>query len=89
MKRLQALGRPAAEAWDQVAFVFQSPRLAPWRAALRNVTLSLELRFKDMPRARRDLLRLLEHLGATRAHLVGLSMGGRTLMGFYPSASQA
>ena len=43
--------RPAHENWHQVAFVFQAPRLAPWRNALRNVTLAMELRFADMPKA--------------------------------------
>ena len=38
-------GRPPAEAWSDIAFVFQSPRLVPWRTALGNVLLASELRF--------------------------------------------
>jgi 3-oxoadipate enol-lactonase len=39
------------------------------------------LRFEDFSS---DLLRLLDHLEAPTAHLVGLSMGGRILMDFFP-----
>ncbi len=38
-------GKPPAESRDDIAFVFQSPRLAPWRNALDNVLLGVELRF--------------------------------------------
>ena len=38
-------GRAPAEAWDQLAYVFQAPRLVPWRSALGNVLLGMELRF--------------------------------------------
>jgi len=38
-------GRTPAEAWDQIAYVFQAPRLVPWRTALGNVMLAMELRF--------------------------------------------
>jgi 3-oxoadipate enol-lactonase len=37
-------------------------------------------RFEDVSA---DLLRLLDHLGAAQAHLVGLSMGGRIIQDFY------
>lgn len=37
-------GRLPSQGWQDVAFVFQSPRLAPWRNALENVLLGLELR---------------------------------------------
>lgn len=37
-------GKPPSQAWQEVAFVFQSPRLAPWRNALDNVLLGVELR---------------------------------------------
>ena len=38
------------------------------------------LDFKDFSR---DLLRVLNHLGADKAHLLGLSMGGRIIQDFY------
>jgi len=37
-------GKPPQEAWGDIAFVFQSPRLVPWRTALGNVMLGPELR---------------------------------------------
>jgi len=43
--RVLVNGRPPAEGWSEIAFVFQSPRLAPWRNALANVLLGVELRF--------------------------------------------
>ena len=57
-------GRAPAEAWDQLAYVFQSPRLVPWRTALGNVTLALELRFGGradaaMRQRAKDLLRMV------------------------------
>lgn len=39
-----------------------------------------DLDFKDFSR---DLLRVLNHLGARKAHLLGLSMGGRIIQDFY------
>jgi NitT/TauT family transport system ATP-binding protein len=38
-------GRSPAEAWEEIAYVFQSPRLVPWRDALGNVVLAMELRW--------------------------------------------
>jgi len=37
-------GRAPRESWQRLAFVFQSPRLAPWRTAIDNVMLGMELR---------------------------------------------
>jgi NitT/TauT family transport system ATP-binding protein len=37
-------GRAPHDAWPDIAFVFQSPRLVPWRTALGNVLLGSELR---------------------------------------------
>jgi NitT/TauT family transport system ATP-binding protein len=38
-------GQPPKDSWDELAYVFQSPRLVPWRNAIRNVTLAAELRY--------------------------------------------
>ena len=38
-------GRPPQQSWPDIAFVFQSPRLVPWRTALGNVLLGTDLRF--------------------------------------------
>jgi NitT/TauT family transport system ATP-binding protein len=43
--RIAVAGLPPEQAWDRIAYVFQSPRLTPWRTALDNVTLAEELRF--------------------------------------------
>lgn len=37
-------GRSPRESWSKIAYVFQSPRLVPWRNALENVLLGMELR---------------------------------------------
>ena len=57
-------GRLPRDAWADIAFVFQSPRLVPWRTALDNVMLGSELRFgggKTKPRKEhaRELLALV------------------------------
>jgi NitT/TauT family transport system ATP-binding protein len=36
---------PASKAWQEIAYVFQSPRLLPWRNAEENVVLGQQLRF--------------------------------------------
>jgi NitT/TauT family transport system ATP-binding protein len=43
--RVTVDGRPPQAAWPEIAFVFQSPRLVPWRTALDNVLLGAQLRF--------------------------------------------
>jgi NitT/TauT family transport system ATP-binding protein len=46
--------RPA-DAWRRLGYVFQSPRLVPWRVAWRNVQLGLELRHgRSVPKAELD-----------------------------------
>jgi NitT/TauT family transport system ATP-binding protein len=46
-------GRSPHAAWSDIAFVFQSPRLVPWRTALGNVLLGSELRSGGGERASR------------------------------------
>jgi NitT/TauT family transport system ATP-binding protein len=52
--RVIVAGRPPREAWQEIAYVFQSPRLVPWRNALQNVTLAAELRFGRGSKAERE-----------------------------------
>ncbi len=57
-------GASPNERWRDMAFVFQNPRLLPWRTAKENVSLSMELRELGFDRAQReqradDLLKLV------------------------------
>ena len=75
-------GRTPNEAWAEIAFVFQSPRLAPWRTAIDNVLLGTELRFgagdKQQRKARAaELLRLVGLAGDARKYPAMLSGGER------------
>src|SRR6516162_2168034 len=51
--RVTVDGRAPQDAWSDIAFVFQSPRLVPWRTALDNVLLGSQLRFGGGDRERR------------------------------------
>jgi NitT/TauT family transport system ATP-binding protein len=80
--RVTVDGRAPQEAWSDIAFVFQSPRLVPWRTALDNVLLGTELRFgagdKEQRRARAaDLLNLVGLAGDARKYPLMLSGGER------------
>jgi len=37
-------GRTPAQAWERLAYVFQSPRLLPWKNALDNAAFGIEMR---------------------------------------------
>jgi NitT/TauT family transport system ATP-binding protein len=80
--RITVDGHTPQDAWPEIAFVFQSPRLVPWRTALDNVLLGAQLRFgsgdKDRRRARADeLLALVGLAGDTRKYPSMLSGGER------------
>ena len=75
-------GRAPHEAWAEIAFVFQSPRLVPWRTALDNVMLGTELRFGARDREQRrsranQLLRLVGLAGDAHKYPSMLSGGER------------
>jgi NitT/TauT family transport system ATP-binding protein len=80
--RVTVDARAPHEAWPEIAFVFQSPRLVPWRTALDNVVLGCELRFGAGDRARRraqatELLNLVGLAGDARKYPSMLSGGER------------
>jgi NitT/TauT family transport system ATP-binding protein len=73
-------GKPAAEAWREIAYVFQSPRLLPWRTAEDNVILGAQLRFGGRARLEqreraRALLKLVG-LGADTHKMPAMLSGG-------------
>lgn len=73
--------RPADQAWDEIAYVFQSPRLLPWRNAEENVVLGQQLRFgrsrsrAEMLDKARSLLELVG-LGKDRLKMPAMLSGG-------------
>ena len=72
-------GRRPAEAWDRLAYVFQSPRLLPWKDALDNAAFGLEMRNPAMPpdERRARAARQLARMGLVRdAHKMPLMLSG-------------
>ena len=41
-------GKSPKNAWKDISYVFQSARLVPWRNAIKNVTLGMELRSNEI-----------------------------------------
>jgi NitT/TauT family transport system ATP-binding protein len=62
-------GKLPSQTWSDIAFVFQSPRLAPWRNVLSNLLLGVELRFGRAEARRRTELanKLLRMVGMSDA----------------------
>jgi NitT/TauT family transport system ATP-binding protein len=59
----------AAESWQEIAYVFQSPRLLAWRNAEQNVVLGQQLRFagkRSAAEMRQKAIDLLELVGLGR-----------------------
>jgi NitT/TauT family transport system ATP-binding protein len=56
-------GKPSSEAMPDVGFVFQEPRLLPWRSAWDNVALPLELGHCRADETRRRVTELLDLVG--------------------------
>jgi NitT/TauT family transport system ATP-binding protein len=66
--RVTVTGQPPEQGWDKLAYIFQSPRLVPWRSARGNVELGMELRFGKRSKAqqRATAERLLTVVGLHR-----------------------
>ena len=52
--RISISGRNPAEAVDRLAYVFQQPRLLPWRNALSNAAFGIEMREPAVSKADRE-----------------------------------
>ena len=60
---------PASQSWQEIAYVFQSPRLLPWRNAEENIVLGQQLRFgskRSHAEMREKAKALLELVGLGR-----------------------
>lgn len=42
---IQVAGGPPSTGWEKIAYVFQTPRLLPWKNALENAAFGLEMRY--------------------------------------------
>lgn len=70
LRLLMGLEQPSSGAIEinpllrgQMSYVFQEPRLVPWRTTLENVLLPLELLNRNTPAHRQQALELLQTLG--------------------------
>jgi NitT/TauT family transport system ATP-binding protein len=66
--QVSVAGLAPSQAWPEIAFVFQSPRLVSWRNALDNILLASELRFgkagkEEKERRRARAIELLDMVG--------------------------
>ena len=49
-------GSPPGLTWEKIAYVFQNPRLLPWKNALENAAFGLEMRFPKLSGTERRVL---------------------------------
>ena len=53
---IQVAGSPPGLTWEKIAYVFQNPRLLPWKNALENAAFGLEMRFPKLSGTERRVL---------------------------------
>ena len=56
--KITIAGKSPTECWDQMAYVFQNPRLLPWKNTLDNAAFGLEMRHPDMSKEIRNEIAL-------------------------------
>jgi NitT/TauT family transport system ATP-binding protein len=69
-------GEAPERAWARAAYVFQAPRLVPWRTALGNVELAQELRFGRRDRERASRYLAMTGLAEQARHFPSVLSGG-------------
>lgn len=73
-------GQLPAQSWNSLAYVFQSPRLLPWKNAIENAAFGLEMRKPEIPHKQRmdRAAHELERVGLGRdiAKMPGVLSGG-------------
>ena len=50
---IQVAGGPPGTGWEKIAYVFQNPRLLPWKNTLENAAFGLEMRYPELSHAER------------------------------------
>jgi NitT/TauT family transport system ATP-binding protein len=78
--KIEVEGSAPAQSWQKLAYVFQAPRLLPWKNALDNAAFGLEMRRPDLSaagrraRAAQELTRVA--LGADMYKMPAMLSGG-------------
>lgn len=78
--RITVAGKTPAQAVDDLAYVFQQPRLLPWRNALDNAAFGIEMRHPEIPpqdrRKRAEIQLQRVGLGGDMAKMPQMLSGG-------------